>query len=349
MTSGVAGSPIVRAIEQLASGHRLGEELTADAFAELMRGEATAAQIAALLIGLRVQGETGEEIAGAVRAMRGAMIRVETSGVAHLIDTCGTGGGAIRTFNISTAAAIVAAGGGATVAKHGNRSFTSKCGSADVLEALGVELAIGPERAARQLSVTRMAFLFAPAYHPAMKHVGGVRKELRVPTIMNVVGPLSNPAGVQRQVVGVADNARGPLLADALRRLGAVHALVVHGEAGMDEISPRGRTMVWEVRDGRVSTWTIDPDDFDLDHADLNLLDGGEPQANAARIRGLIVERRRDEAAKAAVLLNAAAALYVAGLARDFRHGVSLARSALEDGAAERALEQFVRAQAAAC
>jgi anthranilate phosphoribosyltransferase len=284
-------------------------------------------------------------VAGAVRAMRGAMVRVEVRDVPALIDTCGTGGGSVGTFNISTAAAVVAVGAGAAVAKHGNRSFTSKCGSADVLEAMGVELSITPDRAVRQLADARMAFLFAPSFHPAMKFVGPVRKELGVPTIMNLLGPLSNPAGVRRQVVGVADGARAPLLADALRRLGVEHALVVHGESGMDEISPRGRTAVWEVRDGRVTTWIIEPADHELEVADLGDLQGGDPRANAERIRALLTDRNGDRSGRAAVLLNAAAALYVSGLASDLAEGLERARAALDDGAAAAALERFIAAQ----
>ena len=337
---------VARAIGQLSAGRRLGEELTAEAFGQLMCGEATPTQMAALLMGLRVQVETGEEVAGAVRAMRGAMVRVEVANVRYLIDTCGTGGGTVPTFNISTAAAFVAVGAGAAVAKHGNRSFTSKCGSADVLEALGVELAISPGRAASQLVQYRLAFLFAPSYHPAMKFVAGVRKELGVPTIMNLLGPLSNPAGVKRQMIGVSDRARGPLLAEALRRLGTEHALVVHAEAGVDEIAPQGRTEVWEVRDGRVTSWMLDPEDYGLHASGLEALEGGDPPTNAARIRRLIVERSEGGVGRAAVLLNAGAALYVSGLAGGVREGMERAEAALEDGTAAAALEQLVAAQA---
>lgn len=345
VTTPAPETALARAIGLLAAGRRLGEELTTLAFAQLMRGEATPAATAALLIGLRVQGETGAEVAGAVRAMRGAMVRVNVPDGRYLIDTCGTGGGTVRTFNISTAAALVAVGAGASVAKHGNRSFTSKCGSADVLEALGVELAIEPSRAARQLVGARIAFLFAPAFHPAMKFVAGVRRELAVPTIMNLLGPLSNPAGVKRQIVGVADPARAPLLAEAFRRLGVEHALVVHGEAGMDEIAPHGRTTVWEVRDDRVQTWVLDAADYRLAIDDLAALDGGEPATNAARIRKLVEEPAKDPAGRAAAVLNAGAALYVAGLVRDVREGAERAGAALEDGAAAEALERFVAAQ----
>src|SRR5881296_3113951 len=197
-------SPLAHAIAALANRQSLGEGQTTDVFGAVMRGEATPVQIAALLIGLRVKGETAEEIAGAARALRQAMVRVEAHG-AHLVDTCGTGGGAVSTFNISTAAAFVAAGAGASVAKHGNRSFTSQCGSADVLEALGVRIALDAAQAARVLREACVTFLFAPNFHPAIRHAGPVRRELAVPTVMNLLGPLANPAGVRRQVVGVAE------------------------------------------------------------------------------------------------------------------------------------------------
>jgi anthranilate phosphoribosyltransferase len=215
-----------------------------------------------------------------------------------------------------------------------------------VLEALGIEIAISPERVAAQLAESRIAFLFAPSFHPAMKFVAGVRKELGVPTIMNLVGPLSNPAGVTRQIVGVADPARGPLVADALRRLGTEHALVVHAEAGMDEIAPQGRTIVWEVHDGRVTTWVINPETYSLHTSGLEALEGGEPRANAERIRRLLIDAEKDPVGRAAVLLNAGAALYVAGLVEDLRQGIERASAALEDGAAAAALEHFVTAQA---
>ena len=213
-----APSPLQRAIAALADRQSLSERETTEVFAAVMRGDATAAQIAALLVGLRVKGETAEEIAGAARALRDAMVRVDADG-AHLVDTCGTGGGTVSTFNISTAAAFVAAGAGAAVAKHGNRSFTSKCGSADVLEALGVRISLDAVDAARVLREACVTFLFAPNFHPAMKHAGPVRRELGVPSVMNLVGPLANPAGVRRQVVGVADPNHGPLMAAALARL----------------------------------------------------------------------------------------------------------------------------------
>src|SRR5881398_2762997 len=250
--------PLLEAIAALANRRSLTESQTTAVFGTVMRGEATPAQIAALLMGLRVKGETADEVAGAARALRAAMIPVEAAGD-HLVDTCGTGGGTVSTFNISTAAAFVAAGAGASVAKHGNRSFTSQCGSADVLEALGVHISLDAGDAARVLREACITFLFAPNFHPAMKHAAPVRRELAVPSVMNLLGPLANPAGVRRQVIGVAERDRAPLIAGALARLGAEHALVVHGRVGMDEISPQGITDVWEVRDAQVSTWELDP------------------------------------------------------------------------------------------
>jgi len=334
--------PVARAIAALASGQHLGEELTTAAFGQLMRGEATPVQAAALLTGLRVKGETAEEIAGAVRALRGAMVRVPVRADRRLIDTCGTGGGTVSTFNISTAAALVAVGAGVAVAKHGNRSFTSRCGSADVAEALGLPVQLDARAAARVLEAGGLVFLFAPLYHPAMRFVAPVRRELAIPTVMNVIGPLANPAGVRRQVVGVADAARGPLLADALRRLGADHALVVHARVGMDEIAPSGPTEVWEVTDREVRTWTLDPADYRLQEDHLEDLAGGDPPQNAMRIKGLLADPRRDRVGRATVLLNAGAALYVAGLAGSLGEGVECARAALDEGRAAKALERWL-------
>src|SRR5204863_166616 len=278
-----APAPLLEAIAALANRRSLTESQTTVVFGVVMRGEATPAQIAALLMGLRVKGETPEEVAGAARALRDAMIPVEAAGD-HLVDTCGTGGGTVSTFNISTAAAFVAAGAGASVAKHGNRSFTSRCGSADVLEALGVPISLDPGDAARVLREACITFLFAPNFHPAMKHAGPVRRELAIPSVMNLLGPLANPAGVRRQVIGVAERDRAPLIAAALARLGTDHALVVHGRVGMDEIAPHGISDVWEVTAGEVTVWEVDPDRYGLAIADVGALRGGEPAANAARI-----------------------------------------------------------------
>jgi anthranilate phosphoribosyltransferase len=337
-------SSLQQAITALADRQSLSERLAADVFGIVMRGEASAAQTAALLVGLRVKGETAEEVAGAARALRGAMVRVETN-APYLVDTCGTGGGAVSTFNISTAAAFVAAGAGATVAKHGNRSFTSKCGSADVIEALGVAVGIDAAGAARLLREARVAFLFAPNFHPAMRHVGPVRRDLGITSIMNLVGPLANPAGVQRQVLGVADPDRAPLMAETLVRLGAEHAMVVHGRVGMDEVSPQGITDVWEIRDGHTTTWQLDPAAYGLAFPDGGgMLRGGDAAANATRLERILAGNGADPAGRAAVVLNAGAAIYVAGLAASYAAGVRRADEAITSGAARDALERLRRA-----
>jgi anthranilate phosphoribosyltransferase len=252
----------------------------------------------------------------------------------------------VPTFNISTVAAFVAAGAGATVAKHGNRSFTSKCGSADVLEALGVRIMLDAPAAGRVLREAHIAFLFAPSFHPAMKHVAPVRRELGVPSVMNLVGPLANPAGVKRQVIGVADRDRAELVAEALVRLGAEHALVVHGRVGMDEISPHGVTDVWEVQDGAVRSWEIDPGRYRLATADVEALKGGEPAANAERLERILANGDGDPPGLAAVLLNAGAAIYVAGIADSFAEGIGRAREVVASGAARAALDRLRKATA---
>lgn len=333
-------APVHAALRALAARQTLSAAQAEAVFGALMRGEATPVQIAALLLGLRSRGETADEVAGAVRALRAAMVRLPGGAAPGAIDTCGTGGGRVGTFNISTAAALVAAGAGVPVAKHGNRSFTSKSGSADVLEALGVPVSLAPERAAEVLGRVGLVFLFAPDYHPAMRHAIPVRRELGVATIMNLLGPLANPAGVRRQVVGVSEPDRGPLVAGALVSLGVDHALVVHAEAGMDEISPSGRTAVWEVRDGAIREWLLDPREVDLHHDDLGALAGGEPAENARRIEGLL-DGGTDAAGRAAVLLNAAAAIYVSGAAPDFGRAVLQAEESLRRGAARDVLERL--------
>ena len=337
-------SPLQQAVQVLARGGSLSAEAAAAAFAVLMRGEATPVQAAALLMGLRAKGETAEELAGAARALRLAMLRVEVERAERLVDTCGTGGGRVGTLNLSTAAAFVVAGAGVPVAKHGNRSYTSRSGSADVLEALGVAIDLNAEAAAAVLREAGLVFLFAPTFHPAMRHVGPVRRELGVPTIMNLLGPLVNPAGVARQVIGVADQSRAPLVAAALARLGATHALVLHAAVGMDEVSPSGRTMVWEVCDGAVAEWAIEPERYGLACDDLEGLAGGEPRENAERIERLLAGDDGMPAVRCAVLLNAAAGLYVSGGGLSFAEAAERARAVLESGAAVEALERLRRA-----
>jgi anthranilate phosphoribosyltransferase len=340
-----APSPLRRALNALANRQSLSETQTAEVFGVVMRGEATPAQIAGLLMGLRAKGETAEEVAGAARALRETMVRVEAT-APHLVDTCGTGGGTVPTFNISTVAALVAAGAGAAVPKHGNRSFTSRCGSADVLEALGIRIVLDAPTAARVLREARVVFLFAPSFHPAMKHVGAVRRELGTPSVMNLVGPLANPAGVRRQVIGVAERDRAAVVADALLRLGAEHALVVHGRVGMDEISPQGVTDVWEVKDGAVRTWEIDPERYRLGIADVGSLMGGDPAANAERLEQILGNGSADLPGLAAVLLNAGAAIYVAGIAGSLAEGIGRAREVVASGAARAALDRLRKATA---
>ena len=333
-------APLRTAIEQLAAGSSLSADEATAAFEVVMRGAATPVQMAALLLGLRAKGETAEEVAGAAVALRRSMVRLQIAAGDATVDTCGTGGGRVGTLNLSTAAAFVVAGAGVPVAKHGNRSYTSRSGSADVLEALGVEIGLAPMHAPAVLESAGLVFLFAPTYHPAMRHVGPVRRELGVATIMNLLGPLANPAGVQRQVIGVADPARAPLVAAALARLGARHALVLHAEIGMDEVSPCGATGVWEVREGTVRHWSLDPAAYGLDCDDLDGLAGGEPAENAARIEGLLAGDGH-RAARCAVLLNAAAALYVSGANLGMEAAVERAREALESGAALAVLERL--------
>ena len=338
-------SPLHRALTALANRQSLSEDQTAEVFGVVMSGEATPAQIGGLLMGLRTKGETADELAGAARALRKAMVRV-TAAHNHLVDTCGTGGGSVPTFNISTVAALVAAGAGAVVPKHGNRSFTSRCGSADVLEALGIRIVLDAPSATRVLNEARVVFLFAPNFHPAMKHVGVVRRELGTPSLMNLVGPLANPAGVRRQVIGVAERDRAAIVAEALVRLGAEHALVVHGRVGMDEISPQGVTDVWEVKDGAVRSWEIDPERFRLGIKDVAELQGGEPAANAERLERILGNDTADPSGLAAVLLNAGAAIYVAGIASSLAEGIGRAREVVASGAARAALDRLRKATA---
>lgn len=332
-----APNALSSAIQKLAAHEQLTAANTEEAFNVIMRGQATEVQVAALLAAMRAVGETAEMVAGVVRALRRAMVVLPASDPDSLVDTCGTGGGSVPTFNISTAAAFVAAGAGVRIAKHGNRSFTTRCGSADVLQALGIQIEVPIEVMARTLETTGLVFMFAPLMHPAMRHVGPVRRELGIPTVMNIVGPLANPAKAGAQVVGVSDFDRAPILAEALLALGTKHALVVHGEPGLDEISPLGITRVLEVKNGGASEWVIEPKTLGLDGGNESDLAGGSPEENAHIIEEILENRGRD-AAKAAVLLNAAGAIYVGGAAKTFADGVGIARQALESGEAKKAL-----------
>jgi anthranilate phosphoribosyltransferase len=298
-------------IKRLAAGEAPEPSELTEAFNVVLRGDATPVQISALLIGLRVRGETPSELAAVVRAFRNAMVELPAARRADLVDTCGTGGGTINTFNISTAAALLVAGAGVRVAKHGNRSFTTQCGSADVLEALDVKIEAPVEVMARALEEAGIVFMFAPLMHPAMRHVGPVRRELGVQTVMNMVGPLANPASAGRQVVGVSDARRLTLIAGALRELDAIHAMVVHG-AGMDEVSPFGESQVIEIRNGETTEWTIDPRQFGFGEGSADELAGGPPNENAATVLR-VLRGEGNTPSTAAVVLNAAAAFYVSG------------------------------------
>lgn len=328
-------------IARAMGGHSLDMEQAETAFLAVMEGRATPVQMAALLVALRTRKEAPSEVAGGVRALRAAMVAVPATAPEELVDTCGTGGGTFTTFNISTAAALVAAGAGVRIAKHGNRSFSSRCGSADVLAELGVNLELSPEAMADVLAEAGIVFMFAPLLHPAMKHVAPVRRELGVGTIMNLLGPLTNPAGARRQVVGVADPALIELIASALQQLGHDRALVVHGEPGLDEISPIGPTDVIELAGGELERYRVQPEEL-IDGAGdgEDNLAGGSPSENARVVLGVLTGEITG-AARAAVLLNAGAAIYVADHADSLKAGVELGCKAIESGAAMGALEKL--------
>ena len=325
------GLELTPLIARVSEGAHLTATEAEGAFATIMSGEATPVAMAAFLIALRTRGMVPAEIAGGVRALRRAMRPVSSERTHELVDTCGTGGGSVRTFNVSTAAALTAAAAGVRIAKHGNRSFTSQSGSADVLEALGVRIELTPDEMGRVLAETGIVFMFAPLLHPAMRHVGPVRAELAVPTIMNLLGPLTNPAGVRRQLVGVSDPSWLELITPALRELGHLRALVVHGEPGMDEVSPTGVTTVSDLRGGELTTYPVTPADLGLEGGSLDPLAGGTPAENAEVIVDVLHGRRRD-GARSFVLANAGAAIYVADLADSLREGVGVAAEAIDGG-----------------
>ncbi len=336
----MSADALTHAIRRLAAHESLDSATLAEAFGVIMRGEGTPAQVAAVLMALRVKGETPAEVAGVVSALRAAMVVLPSESPDDLVDTCGTGGGSLTTFNISTAAALLAAGMGVRVAKHGNRSFTSRSGSADVLEALGVVIETTPAKMADTLRDAGIVFMFAPLMHPALRHVGPVRRELAIPTVMNMVGPLANPARAGRQVVGVAEPARLQLIAETLAVLGTRRALVVHGEPGMDEISPLGPTTVVEVDTGALHSWTVDPTIAGISGIEASDLTGGDPTENAAVITA-VLDGGGPPGARAAVLLNAAAALYVSREGILFADAVESARTALQAGAGRDALARL--------
>lgn len=306
---------------------------------QIMTGECTPAQIGGFLVGLRMKGETVDEISSAASVMRELSTRVEVSGD-HLVDTCGTGGDASGSFNISTASAIVTAAAGAQVAKHGNRSMTSNSGSADVLEAAGVKLDISPQQVAECIEQVGVGFMFAPAHHGAMKHAIGPRKEMAVRTIFNVLGPLTNPAAAPNQVIGVFDGELVEPLAHVLKQLGSRHVIVVHAEDGMDEISLSAPTRVAELKQGEVTTYTISPADFGIESAPLDALRVDSAQASLDVIRSVLADNPGP--ARDIVSLNAGAAIYVAGLAPTLADGVKTAQATISSGKAAEVLQNLV-------
>jgi anthranilate phosphoribosyltransferase len=327
------------ALARLAAGESLTRAETEELFGQLMDGLVSEPMKAALLVALRMKGEAPAEIAGAAAAMRQRVIPIRHR-CENVIDTCGTGGDSRGTFNISTAAALVAAAGGASVAKHGNRSVSSRSGSADVLAALGVRIEIDPETAGRTLDAVGIAFLFAPLLHPAMREVMPVRRELALRTIFNVLGPLTNPAGARRQVMGVYSEELVEPIGHVLRDLGAEHALVVHGADGLDEITVTGPTRVAEVRGGEVALYTLEPERLGLRRARLEDLAGGGPEDNAALLERLFAGPADGPLADVTAL-NAGAALYVGGLAASLEEGLERARDALASGRAAGKLEEL--------
>ena len=326
-------------LSRLAEGHILSDDEAEAFFTACLRGEATPAQVAAAVTALRLRGETVNEIAAFVRVMRRHATMLEHD--FEVIDTCGTGGDGAHTYNISTAAALVVAGGGLKVAKHGNRALSSKSGSSDVLAALGVNLDAGLVRNGQALDQAGLCFLFAPAHHGAMRHVGPVRAELGFRTVFNLLGPLANPAGAKRQVVGVFDPKWLVPMAEVLCALGAVRAWIVHGQ-GLDELTTTGETQVAECRDGKVATFTVTPEDAGLQRATIDQLRGGDAEENAAALSALL--EGAPGPYRDIVQLNAAAAFVVGGKATDLREGVGLAAEAIDSGKAKSALESLVAA-----
>jgi len=335
---------VADALKTVAARKTLPRELAEAAFGDLMDGRATEAQKGAILLGIATRGETADEIAGAVAALRSRMRKVSTRR-APLLDTCGPGGLGRDLFNLSTAAAIVAAGAGAAVAKHGNRSISSRVGSADVLAAAGVPVELDPERAGRILDDTGLVFLFAPSFHPAMKELGTVRRELGIRTIFNALGPLANPAGATRQLIGVGRPDLTALLADALTALGNEHAIVFHSENGLDELTPGVAAFGVEIEHGGTRPWRLEADALGQERVEVEALSGGDAAANAAMLTRLLEGEpgpRRE-----AVLVNVAAALIVEGRAKDMRDGYDRARAAIDSGAAGRSFEALREAAAA--
>ena len=329
---------IKEAIDTLVRGNSLTMEQAADVMKEIMDGEATPAQFGSFVTALRLKGETVEEIAGMARVMRKKSVPVSVSG--PLVDTCGTGGDASKTFNISTTAAFVVAGAGLKVAKHGNRGMSSGCGSADVLDALGVKIELGAKEVEKCLEYVGIGFMFAPVFHPAMKYAAPSRREIGIRTVFNILGPMTNPAGAQSQLLGVFEESLVMKMAQVLCLLGCQHALVVHGEDGLDEITLGGKTTVCELKGEEISRYYIDPEDFGFPRTGLSSLRGGPPQENADILRRVL--RGEKGPYRDIVLVNAAATLVAGDLAKDLEEGVRLASEAIDSGRAMEKLEGLI-------
>jgi anthranilate phosphoribosyltransferase len=331
---------VIEYLEKLLDGEDLTFQEAGGLLDAVLDGSAAPAQVAAFLTAMRVKGETVEEIAGLAGSLRGHAVRVET-GIDNLVDTCGTGGAAVKTFNISTASAFVVAGAGGHVAKHGNRAITSNCGSADVLAALGVELSPGAETVAECIKTAGVGFMFAPSFHPAMKYVQPVRKELGFRTVFNILGPLANPAFAQNQVMGVADIQMMPTIVEVLKRLGVKRAMVVHS-VGLDEISTMSPTkMLFLSADGSIKEETINCEDFGIAKASIDDLKSGDAVENAATIKA-ILNGTETGPKKDIVVLNAAAAIIVASLADGFGDAIAMANESIESGKAKAALDKMI-------
>ncbi len=329
---------IRESIDTVVSGQSLSMEDASLVMREIMEGEATPAQLGAFLTALALKGETTQEIAGMAKVMREMALQVKVDG--ELIDTVGTGGDGKNTFNISTATAFVAAGAGLKVAKHGNRAASGSCGSADVLEALGVQIELSPEAVAQCVNEVGVGFMFAPAFHPAMRYAGPVRREIGIRTVFNILGPLTNPAGAQTQLLGVAFPELGGIMAEVLGFLGSHHAMIVHGHGGLDEISLSGDTSVWEVRGGEVEEWTLHVEDTGLPETPIEAIRGGTKEENAATMRRVF--QGEQGPVRDMVLLNSAGVLMVGDKAESIRKGVEMSVGIIDSGAALAKLDQMI-------
>ncbi len=329
---------IREAIDIVVTGNDLVMDDAASVMRQIMSGEATPAQLGSFLTALRLKGETNQEIAGMATVMREFSLRVNVDGM--VVDSVGTGGDGLETFNISTAAAFVAAGAGLKVAKHGNRAASSSCGSADVLEELGVKIELSPEGVERCINESGIGFMFAQAFHPSMRHAGPVRREIGIRTVFNILGPLTNPAGAQSMLVGVAFPELGEKMASVLNLLDTHHSIIVHGDGGLDEMTLSGDTAVWEVADGKVSNWTLSVADTGLPVTPIEAIRGGDKVANAATMRALL--HGEGGPVRDYVLLNSAGVLMVGDLVTNIRDGVQLAAKTIDSGAAKTCMESMI-------